>query len=40
MLDLPNNITVKGSDGTIHDNVPMWHYWMLTEGVLRVDPIF
>ena len=40
MLDLPNNIAIKGSDGIIHDNVPMWHYWMLTEGVLRVDPNF
>ena len=40
MLDLPNKITIKGEDGNIHKDYPMWHYWMLTEGVLRVDPNF
>ena len=38
MLELPNEITIKGSDGKLNTNIPMWHYWMLTEGVLRVDP--
>ena len=40
MLDLPNEITIKGSNGELNHNVPMWYYWMLTEGVLRVDPDF
>jgi glycine/D-amino acid oxidase-like deaminating enzyme len=40
MLELPNQISIKGSDGKLNTNVPMWHYWMLTEGVLRVDPDF
>ena len=38
MLDLPKQITVKGLDGTVHDNVDMWRYWQLEEGVLQVDP--
>ncbi|MBL6675299.1 MAG: FAD-binding oxidoreductase, partial [Alphaproteobacteria bacterium] len=40
MLELPNEITIKGSDGKLNTKIPMWHYWMLTEGVLRVDPDF
>ena len=40
MLDLPNTISIKSEDGKMHYDFPMWHYWMLTEGVLRVDPNF
>ena len=40
MLDLPNTISIKSENGKMHYNYPMWHYWMLTEGVLRVDPNF
>ena len=38
MLELPRAITVKGSDGTVHGNVPMWTFWSLQEGTLGVDP--
>ena len=38
MLDLPSQITVKGLDGTVHEDVDMWRYWQLEEGVLLVDP--
>ena len=38
MLDLPRTITVKALDGRVHDDVPMWRYWQLEEGVLQVDP--
>lgn len=38
MADLPDAISIKGADGKIHDSVPMWKYWQLEEGVLRVDP--
>jgi len=38
MLDLPKQIRVKGLDGKIHENVDMWRYWQLEEGVLKVDP--
>ena len=38
MLDLPKTISVKGLDGQVHDNVPMWVYWSLQEGTLGVDP--
>jgi len=37
-LDLPNEISIKGSDGQMHDGVPMWTYWSLQEGTLGVDP--
>ncbi|HKY49597.1 MAG TPA: FAD-binding oxidoreductase [Acidimicrobiia bacterium] len=37
MLDLPSTITVKGRDGSLYQR-PMWTYWFLQEGVLRVDP--
>ena len=40
MLDLPKTISVKGSDGRVHDGVPMWHYMALQEGTLGVDPNF
>jgi glycine/D-amino acid oxidase-like deaminating enzyme len=38
MLDLPDAITIKGKDGKVHENVPMWVYWSLQEGTLGVDP--
>ncbi|WP_413208055.1 NAD(P)/FAD-dependent oxidoreductase [Rhodospirillum sp. A1_3_36] len=38
MADMPETISVKGRDGQVHDNVPMWTFWQLEEGVLRVDP--
>ena len=40
MMELPKTISVKGVDGTVHDNVPMWIYWSLQEGTLGVDPNF
>jgi glycine/D-amino acid oxidase-like deaminating enzyme len=39
MLELPAAITVKGRDGKLHDNVPMWTFWSLQEGTLGVDPL-
>ena len=38
MLELPAAITVKGRDGKLHENVPMWTFWSLQEGTLGVDP--
>ena len=38
MLELPAAIKVKGRDGKVHDNVPMWTFWSLQEGTLGVDP--
>ena len=38
MLELPKDIEVKGLDGTIHGNVPMWVFWSLQEGTLDMDP--
>jgi len=38
MLDLPSTITIRGKDGELHDGVPMWRFWQLEEGVLKVDP--
>ncbi len=38
MLGLPSQIRVKDLQGTLHENVDMWRYWQLEEGVLRVDP--
>ena len=34
MLDLPKQITVKDLNGDVHNNVDMWRYWQLEEGVL------
>ena len=39
MLELPKKITIKDEKGTKHDDQPMWHYWFLTEGVLRLNPL-
>lgn len=38
MLHLPGKITVKGLDGKVHEDVDMWRYWQLEEGVLKVNP--
>ena len=38
MLDLPNEISIKGMNGETHENVPMWRFWQLEEGVLLIDP--
>jgi methylglutamate dehydrogenase subunit A len=38
MLGLPDQISVTGRDGTVHDGRPMWTYWALQEGTLAVDP--
>ncbi|MEM7542917.1 MAG: FAD-binding oxidoreductase [Pseudomonadota bacterium] len=40
LLELPKSITIRGSDGATHENVPMWVYWSLQEGTLGVDPNF
>ena len=37
-LELPKKISIKDEQGKIHKDYPMWIYWMLTEGVLGVDP--
>jgi glycine/D-amino acid oxidase-like deaminating enzyme len=39
MLELPKEVSIK-SNGTVHENIPMWQYWFLVEGVLNVDPNF
>ncbi len=38
MLDLPSAISIKGSDGAMHHDIPMWVFWSLQEGTLGVDP--
>jgi len=38
LLDLPGTVTIKGSDGRVHEGVPMWTYWSLQEGTLGVNP--
>ncbi len=37
-LELPPVVSIKGSDGTMHPDVPMWVFWSLQEGTLGVDP--
>ncbi len=39
-LELPNKISIKDEKGNLHNDLPMWKYWFLTEGVLGVDPNF
>ena len=39
MLELPKKITIKDEKGTTYDDQPMWHYWFLTEGVIRLNPL-
>ncbi|NNC22561.1 FAD-binding oxidoreductase [Salinisphaera sp. USBA-960] len=38
LLGLPDAIDVRGSDGTLRPNTPMWTYWVLQEGTLEVAP--
>ncbi|MBL4768745.1 MAG: FAD-binding oxidoreductase [Rhodobacteraceae bacterium] len=38
MLGMPSQITVKSATGDIHDDVDMWRFWQLEEGVLQVKP--
>jgi glycine/D-amino acid oxidase-like deaminating enzyme len=38
MLELPKTISVKDLEGKVHDQVDMWRFWQLEEGVLDVDP--
>lgn len=38
MLELPNAIDVKGPEGEVARDFPMWKYWCLQEGTLGVDP--
>jgi glycine/D-amino acid oxidase-like deaminating enzyme len=38
LLDLPRSVTIKGRDGELHHDIPMWRYWALEEGTLGVDP--
>jgi glycine/D-amino acid oxidase-like deaminating enzyme len=39
MLGLPAAIDIKGRDGAMHHEVPMWTFWSLQEGTLGVDPM-
>ncbi len=38
MLGMPKQITVKDTDGAVHNAIDMWRFWQLEEGVLRVPP--
>ncbi len=38
MLGMPSQITVKDLDGNVHNDVDMWRFWQLEEGVLQVEP--
>ena len=38
MLDLPDQITVKDLNGDVHNDVDMWRFWQLEEGVLSIPP--
>ncbi len=38
LLELPGTVDIKGADGQLHADVPMWVYWSLQEGTLGVDP--
>jgi glycine/D-amino acid oxidase-like deaminating enzyme len=37
MLGLPGTVLRRGPDGTV-SQVPMWTYWLVQEGTLKVDP--
>ncbi len=39
MLDLPETVDVKGRDGNVYER-PMWTYWCLQEGTVKVPPDF
>jgi glycine/D-amino acid oxidase-like deaminating enzyme len=40
MLELPKAVSIKGADGRMHHDIPMWTYLALEEGTLGVDPNF
>ncbi len=40
MLELPKSISIKTGDATMLNDVPMWRFWQLEEGVLDVEPGF
>jgi hypothetical protein len=40
MLELPERIDIKDTDGNIHKDIKMWTYWCLQEGTLGVQPSF
>ena len=37
MLDLPATVAVRDADGAMN-RAPMWSYWLVQEGTLKVDP--
>lgn len=37
-LELPASLDVRGPDGTVASDLPMWTYWYLQEGEVDVDP--
>ena len=38
LLEFPKTISIRGRDGQMHHDVPMWKFWCLEEGTLGVDP--
>ena len=38
MLGQPRQIALKDLDGNLHEDVDMWRYWQLEEGVLSIPP--
>tara|TARA_Y100000294_G_scaffold48158_1_gene45099 strand:- start:16690 stop:18033 length:1344 start_codon:yes stop_codon:yes gene_type:complete len=38
MLELPRAVSIRGSDGEMHHDIPMWIFCSLQEGTLGVDP--
>lgn len=40
MLGLPETVSIRGRDGAMHHDIPMWRFWQLEEGVLGVEPGF
>lgn len=38
MLDLPAAVTIRRPGGEVDRDIPMWTYWLVQEGTLKVDP--
>ncbi|SVC27809.1 uncharacterized protein METZ01_LOCUS280663, partial [marine metagenome] len=38
MLDLPKKINVTDLSGAVHNDVDMWRFWQLEEGLLQISP--
>ena len=36
MLELPKTVNIKNGNGKIDKDIPMWKYWFLHEGVIKV----